>query len=209
MNSVKSQKTADSIDNKYWKEYKDQMRALKMENMRLLQELLESQKSYQTLLQQALEEQRAQVNTLTHLCENIHKRAARQESGYEIVVSFSHSSRVFFFFLKFLHPVYEGCAWIIFCSYNSCIAGNTLEPQLASLAITETHCNTASECSDMTLDDWLRELKADETAISRVSIYNQYDISYTKLKYIIARFLIIFYLTLRLFVHVYVFDFAI
>jgi len=83
VNSVKSQKTADSIDNKYWKEYRDQMGALKMENMRLLQELIESQKSYQTLLQQALEEQRVQVNALTHLCENIHRRAARQESGYE------------------------------------------------------------------------------------------------------------------------------
>lgn len=83
VNSVKSQKTADSIDNnKYWKEYRDQMGALKMENMRLLQELIESQKSYQTLLQQALEEQRAQVNTLTHLCENINRRSIRQESGY-------------------------------------------------------------------------------------------------------------------------------
>jgi len=83
VNSVKSQKTADSIDNKYWKEYRDQMGALKMENMRLLQELIENQKSYQTLLQQALEEQRAQVNTLTHLCENINRRSIRQESGYE------------------------------------------------------------------------------------------------------------------------------
>ncbi|XP_029160402.1 LOW QUALITY PROTEIN: mitogen-activated protein kinase kinase kinase 15 [Nylanderia fulva] len=82
VNSVKSQKTADSIDNKYWKEYRDQMGALKMENMKLLQELIESQKTYQTLLQQALEEQRLQVNTLTHLCENINRRTTRQESGY-------------------------------------------------------------------------------------------------------------------------------
>ncbi|XP_029659588.1 mitogen-activated protein kinase kinase kinase 15 isoform X1 [Formica exsecta] len=87
VNSVKSQKTADSIDNKYWKEYKDQMGALKMENMKLLQELIESQKAYQTLLQQALEEQRAQVNTLTHLCENISRRAVRQESGYNSCIS--------------------------------------------------------------------------------------------------------------------------
>ncbi|KAH0948346.1 hypothetical protein HN011_009232 [Eciton burchellii] len=79
VNSVKSQKTADSIDNKYWKEYRDQMGALKMENMRLLQELIESQKSYQTLLQQALEEQRAQVDALTHLCEN--RKTAIQESS--------------------------------------------------------------------------------------------------------------------------------
>lgn len=88
VNSVKSQKTADSIDNKYWKEYRDQMGALKMENMRLFQELIESQKSYQTLLQQALEEQRAQVNTLTHLCENINRRSMRQESGYKIIILF-------------------------------------------------------------------------------------------------------------------------
>ncbi|XP_072745600.1 mitogen-activated protein kinase kinase kinase 15 isoform X2 [Anoplolepis gracilipes] len=88
VNSVKSQKTADSIDNnKYWKEYRDQMGALKMENMKLLQELIESHKAYQTLLQQALEEQRVQVNTLTHLCENINKRTARQESGYNSCVS--------------------------------------------------------------------------------------------------------------------------
>lgn len=86
VNSVKSQKTADSIDNKYWKEYRDQMGALKMENMKLLQELIESQKTYQTLLQQALEEQRAQINTLTHLCENINRRT-RQESGYNSSVS--------------------------------------------------------------------------------------------------------------------------
>ena len=87
VNSVKSQKTGDSIDNKYWKEYRDQMGALKMENMRLLQELIENQKSYQVLLQQALEEQRAQVNTLTRLCENINRRTTRQESGYNSAVS--------------------------------------------------------------------------------------------------------------------------
>lgn len=81
VNSVKSQKTGDSLDNKYWKEYRDQMGALKMENLRLLQELIENQKSYQTLLQQVLEEQKAQVNTLTRLCENINRRTMRQESG--------------------------------------------------------------------------------------------------------------------------------
>ncbi|XP_014475486.1 PREDICTED: mitogen-activated protein kinase kinase kinase 15 isoform X2 [Dinoponera quadriceps] len=81
VNSVKSPKTDDSIDNKYWKEYRDQMGALKMENMRLLQELIENQKSYQSLLQQVLEEQRAQVGTLTHLCENINRKTERQEVG--------------------------------------------------------------------------------------------------------------------------------
>ncbi|XP_043517864.1 mitogen-activated protein kinase kinase kinase 15 isoform X5 [Frieseomelitta varia] len=87
VNSVKSQKTGDSLDNKYWKEYRDQMGALKMENLRLLQELIENQKSYQTLLQQILEEQSAQVNALTRLCENINRRTTRQESGYNSSVS--------------------------------------------------------------------------------------------------------------------------
>ncbi|XP_015596233.1 mitogen-activated protein kinase kinase kinase 15 isoform X3 [Cephus cinctus] len=86
VNSVKSQKTVDSVDNKYWREYREQMGALKVENMRLLHELLESQKSYQTLLQQALEEQRAQVGALTHLCETINRRTARQESGYNSTI---------------------------------------------------------------------------------------------------------------------------
>jgi len=97
VNSVKSQKTADSIDNKYWKEYRDQMGALKMENMKLLQELIESQKTYQTLLQQALEEQRAQINTLTHLCENFNRRT-RQESGYE--------TNYYFIYYCNIHKIY-------------------------------------------------------------------------------------------------------
>ncbi|XP_054006429.1 mitogen-activated protein kinase kinase kinase 15 isoform X1 [Hylaeus anthracinus] len=87
VNSVKSQKTGDSVDNKCWKEYRDQMGDLKMENMRLLQELIESQKAYQTLLQQALEKQRDQVNTLTMLCECINRRTTRQESGYNSSIS--------------------------------------------------------------------------------------------------------------------------
>lgn len=86
VNSVKSQKTGDSLDNKYWKEYRDQMGALKMENLRLLQELIENQKSYQTLLQQVLEEQSVQVNALTRLCENINRRTIRQESGYDFTI---------------------------------------------------------------------------------------------------------------------------
>ncbi|XP_076758586.1 apoptotic signal-regulating kinase 1 isoform X2 [Xylocopa sonorina] len=87
VNSVKSQKTGDSLDNKYWKEYRDQMGSLKMENTRLLQELIESQKSYQTLLLQVLEDQRAQVNTLTRLCETINARTMRRESGYNSSLS--------------------------------------------------------------------------------------------------------------------------
>ncbi|XP_011303052.1 mitogen-activated protein kinase kinase kinase 5 isoform X2 [Fopius arisanus] len=82
VNSIKSQKMVDSIDNKYWREYRDQMGSLKMENMRLLQELLDSQKTFHSILQQALEEQRAQVGTLTQLCEDINRKFMRQESGY-------------------------------------------------------------------------------------------------------------------------------
>lgn len=81
VNSIKSQKIVDSIDNKYWREYRDQMGALKVENMKLLQELLECQKSYQMMLQQALEEQKAQIGSLTQLCESINRRFTRQESG--------------------------------------------------------------------------------------------------------------------------------
>ncbi|XP_076651533.1 apoptotic signal-regulating kinase 1 isoform X3 [Halictus rubicundus] len=87
VNSVKSQKTGDSVDNKYWKEYRDQMGELKMENMRLIQELIDSQKAYQVLLQQALEDQRVRINTLTQLCENINRRTSRQESGYNSTLS--------------------------------------------------------------------------------------------------------------------------
>ncbi|KAK2575933.1 hypothetical protein KPH14_007295 [Odynerus spinipes] len=93
VNSIKSQKTADSVENKYWKEYHDQMESLKTENMKLLQELLDCQKSYQVLLQQALEEQRTQMNILTHLCENINRKALRQESGYNSTVSGCNTTR--------------------------------------------------------------------------------------------------------------------
>ncbi|XP_033214856.1 mitogen-activated protein kinase kinase kinase 15 isoform X1 [Belonocnema kinseyi] len=82
VNSVKSQKTLDSIDNKYWREYRDQMGTLKVENMKLLQELMDSQKNYQTLLHQALEEQKNQVGVLIQLCEAINRRTIRHESGY-------------------------------------------------------------------------------------------------------------------------------
>ncbi|XP_066582045.1 mitogen-activated protein kinase kinase kinase 15 isoform X3 [Prorops nasuta] len=74
VNSVKSQKIVDSLDSKYWKEYRDQMTELKTENMKLLQELIENQRSYQILLQQALDEQKAQVSQLTRLCEDINKK---------------------------------------------------------------------------------------------------------------------------------------
>ena len=81
VNSMKSQKTVDSIDNKYWREYRDQMGTLKVENMKLLQELIESQKTYQSLLHQALEEQKNQLGFLTQLCETINRRTMRHESG--------------------------------------------------------------------------------------------------------------------------------
>ncbi|CAG5088317.1 Similar to MAP3K15: Mitogen-activated protein kinase kinase kinase 15 (Homo sapiens) [Cotesia congregata] len=83
VNSLKSHKTVDSIENnKYWREYQEQMGNLKIDSIKLVQELLESQKIYHTLLQNALEEQRAQIGSLTHLCEDISRRFSRQESGY-------------------------------------------------------------------------------------------------------------------------------
>lgn len=79
---MKSQKTVDSVENsKYWKEYHDQMGSIKIENMKLLHELLESQKSYQSLLCQALEEQKEQIRTLTELCQSINKRVMRRNIG--------------------------------------------------------------------------------------------------------------------------------
>lgn len=81
VNSIKSQKTVDLIDNKYWREYRDEMGSLKVESMKLLQELMESQKVYQTLLHQALEEQRNQIGLLTQLFESINRKNVRNESG--------------------------------------------------------------------------------------------------------------------------------
>lgn len=92
VNSVKSQKIVDSIENKYWREYRDQMGVMKIENMRLLQELLECQKTYQTMLHQALEEQKAQIGTLTQLCESMNRRFQRQESGWEKFLQLSKIS---------------------------------------------------------------------------------------------------------------------
>ncbi|XP_074094612.1 apoptotic signal-regulating kinase 1 isoform X2 [Cotesia typhae] len=83
VNSLKSHKTVDSIENnKYWREYQEQMGNLKTDSIKLLQELLENQKIYHNLLQNALEEQRAQISSLTHICEDISRRFSRQESGY-------------------------------------------------------------------------------------------------------------------------------
>lgn len=161
VNSVKSQKTADSIDNnKYWKEYRDQMGALKMENMKLLQELVESQKSYQTLLQQALEEQRAQVDILTHLCENINRRAARQESGYENQFIYQYMK-----LYKFVINTKVCCKHeCISCSYNSCITGN-----ISQQSVSFTNTDYVASRSDTDLVNWLQTLQIDETSIDRVS----------------------------------------
>ena len=79
VNSLKSHKTTDSINtNKYWLEYRDQMGSIKVENMKLLHELLESQKTYQSLLCQALDEQKGQLQKLTELCEDISKKILKR-----------------------------------------------------------------------------------------------------------------------------------
>lgn len=165
VNSVKSQKTADSVDNKYWKEYRDQMGALKMENMKLLQELIESQKSYQILLQQALEEQRAQVNTLTNLCENMNRRAARQESGYKTLFSYIPYDKIIYTSLYVsvkVHFKYN------FRRYNSCISGNVSQQSAGSLTTDAQHNTALRIDSDLVI--WLGSLQIDETSIDRVSI---------------------------------------
>lgn len=80
VNSIKSQKTSDSLETKYWREYRDQISNLKSENLKLMQELVDNQKSYQTLLQQALEYQRTQITVLSQLCDLI-KQSAKKEAG--------------------------------------------------------------------------------------------------------------------------------
>ncbi|XP_014206497.1 mitogen-activated protein kinase kinase kinase 15 isoform X2 [Copidosoma floridanum] len=78
VNSVKSQKTGDSEEHKFLHEYHDQMGSIKDENMKLLHELLESQRSYQTLLSQALDEQNAQIKSLTQLCQSINHKIVKK-----------------------------------------------------------------------------------------------------------------------------------
>ena len=81
VNSIKSQKTSGSVDNKYWREYREQMGSIKVENMKLLHELLESQKSFQSMLCHALDEQRAQIGVLTELCDSINRKLMKKNMG--------------------------------------------------------------------------------------------------------------------------------
>ncbi|XP_058791363.1 mitogen-activated protein kinase kinase kinase 15 isoform X2 [Phymastichus coffea] len=82
VNSTKSHKTGESADySKYWLEYHDQMGSLKVENMKLMHELLEGQKVYQSLLYQALEEQKEQLRVLTDLCKSINQKISRKNLG--------------------------------------------------------------------------------------------------------------------------------
>lgn len=78
INSLKSHKTNDLIENKYLKEYRDEMGVLKNDNMKLFQELLDCHKCYQTILQQSLEEQRVQMNSLLRICDSINRRGTGQ-----------------------------------------------------------------------------------------------------------------------------------
>lgn len=82
VNSLKSHKTGESPDyGKYWMEYRDQMGSLKVENMKLIHELLESQKAYQSLLCQALDEQKDQLGILTDLCKSINQKINKKNLG--------------------------------------------------------------------------------------------------------------------------------
>lgn len=88
VNSNKSQKTVDSFPSsvKFRLEYREQMGILKAENMRLLQELLESQRTYQALLKQGLEEHKLQTQVLAQMMQQLNLVAggmkSRTESGY-------------------------------------------------------------------------------------------------------------------------------
>ncbi|XP_044744016.1 mitogen-activated protein kinase kinase kinase 15 isoform X2 [Chrysoperla carnea] len=67
VNSVKSHKTLSAL--KLRQDYNEQISILQADNSKLLQELLESQRSYQTLLRQILDEHRVQTNALRELCQ--------------------------------------------------------------------------------------------------------------------------------------------
>ncbi|XP_034934270.1 mitogen-activated protein kinase kinase kinase 15 isoform X2 [Chelonus insularis] len=82
VNSLKSQKTVDSIEQKYWREYHDQMENMKINNMQLLQELIDSQKMFHTILKNALDEQCIQIENLTSLCRNINNSIIEQRARY-------------------------------------------------------------------------------------------------------------------------------
>ncbi|XP_075217555.1 apoptotic signal-regulating kinase 1 isoform X2 [Lycorma delicatula] len=74
VNSLKSHKTsADSFVSslKFRSEYREQLCALRAENSRLLQELVEGQHMYQVLLKQALEENRSHIQLLKQAVEQM------------------------------------------------------------------------------------------------------------------------------------------
>lgn len=75
VNSVKSNKTCDPVEfHKHWQEYFDQITSIKAENSKFMQEILESQRAYQNILRNVLEEQRLQLEHLSELCGNIHRK---------------------------------------------------------------------------------------------------------------------------------------
>ncbi|XP_063226712.1 mitogen-activated protein kinase kinase kinase 15 isoform X2 [Bacillus rossius redtenbacheri] len=86
VNSVKSQKTVDSFsDSKYRLEYQEQLVAIKQENVRLLQELLDSQKAYHAMLKQHLEDSKLQMQVLPQLVQQLGLLFAdrsRLDTGY-------------------------------------------------------------------------------------------------------------------------------
>ncbi|XP_033608100.1 mitogen-activated protein kinase kinase kinase 15 isoform X1 [Cryptotermes secundus] len=88
VNSNKSQKTVDSFPSsaKFQLEYREQMGILKAENMRLLQELLDSQRTYQALLKQGLEEHKLQIQVLSQMMQQLNLvtggSKSRTDTGY-------------------------------------------------------------------------------------------------------------------------------
>ncbi|XP_067008256.1 mitogen-activated protein kinase kinase kinase 15 [Anabrus simplex] len=84
VNSIKSQKTVDSFPNsKFYMEYREQMGMLRGENMRLLQELLEAQKTYQALLKQGLEEHKLQMQVVAQMMQQLQLMGRpRHDTGY-------------------------------------------------------------------------------------------------------------------------------
>ncbi|XP_044005267.1 mitogen-activated protein kinase kinase kinase 15 isoform X2 [Aphidius gifuensis] len=78
INSIKSHKL---IDQKYWHEYKEQIGNLKIDNNKLLQELVDGQKIFNNIIIQIIDEQKKQIEILNQFCQDINEKFTNQKSG--------------------------------------------------------------------------------------------------------------------------------
>lgn len=71
INSIKSHKL---IDQNYWHEYKEQIGNLKIDNNKLLQELVDGQKIFYNIITQIIDEQKKQITILNQFCQDINEK---------------------------------------------------------------------------------------------------------------------------------------